>query len=144
MGRQQRCRGWQQNLEEGVNVASKRWGRGQGCFKMNAAWSSFSLAAASICSILHNSKLLQLCVALSRGERQGCQTWAWINGQPGYFHMGWQSEPTDHRSLARRSNSRVPPVAANETAVEAKCQRGVAGGEGSEIGSEIESAINVD
>ena len=90
-------------------------------------------------------KVLQLCGFESRRETGGCQakgwTGAWINGQPGYFHMGWQSEPTDHRSLARRSNSRVPSVVwPIRQQWKPSAREVVEGRERSEIGS----AINVD
>lgn len=114
---------------------------------MNAAWSRFSLSAVSIGSTLSKiKKVLQLCGFESRRETGGgCQakgwTGAWINGQPGYFHMGWQSEPTDHRSLARRSNSRVPSVVwPMRQQWKPSAREVVEGREGSEIGS----AINVD
>lgn len=44
-----------------------------------------------------------------------------INGQPGYSRTCRQSELTDHRSLARRANSRVPPAGeASEAALESQ------------------------
>lgn len=143
LGGKQGYTGWWQHLEARVNVASKQLRRGQWCLSMNAAWSSFLFFPFS-CVHLQRSVRLKMIIArcgFETGERQGCQTegWtgAWINGQPGYFHMGWQSEPMDHRSLARRSNSRVPSAWDGS---EAKRQKG---GEG-ERGEWDREAINVD
>lgn len=59
-------------------------------------------------AVWHFSSMEPRVKGKTRGGHTEGRAGAMINGQPGYFRTGWQSEPRDHRSLARRSISRVP------------------------------------